>query len=363
MVFLLHYVFIVQLFGISRGCCIITSYAIYLIMMESVQFPLQTAIKNTDQGTVENRESMDELDAVKNRQLFRDLPCSDLQFFAIHLARPESFLKILATGQIATSTEIREKFGKDFSKTHRGHFMMRGEEFVSSANDYISFSIGLPKPEYGSSRRFITDDSEKTDNGMGFILKTENLFKNPGLARAGEVGGPIMGTGDISAKLDNFQSSDRYEPHLEDAVKYLREWSKPTDIEISEMENILHVARKRNSLNAINTPEVHLYSPQYMDPNRDQDVPEVPARLPLSQTLVLIPRKTKPLLIKALQLTINKLRVNKQGLQELFSVDTGQLSVEAVLGQYHIYWYPQSNITEAVEYLSTHKERFNELFG
>jgi hypothetical protein len=98
-----------------------------------------------------------------------------------------------------------------------------------------------------------------------------------------------------------------------------------------------------------------------MDPNKDPDSSKEPPRMSISQTLVLIPRKQKPLLVKALQMTIDKLHAVKQGLHEHFSVDVEQLDAAAVLDQYHIYWYPQDNITDAVEYLSTHKDKFDEL--
>jgi hypothetical protein len=71
-----------------------------------------------------------------------------------------------------------------------------GRRLRCSANDYISFRLVCQTRIWFRPEGFVTDDP-KNVNSMGFILKQKICLK-PGLARSGETGGSIIGTGTLA---------------------------------------------------------------------------------------------------------------------------------------------------------------------
>jgi hypothetical protein len=303
-----------------------------------------------EDSIIESVQEHDAMEAKKNIELFRELPSKDIQFFASHLARPDGFVKTLITGQIATSAELTEKLPADFTRTHRSHYLGLGPTDYDGVpeNDYISFSVGLPLPEYTSLKP--RPGYHESGAGLGFIVPAELITERDDIGIESRMGGPLsLG----SYELSNFKKSGKYEPHLERAVSYLEEYPILKYIRNDLLIDVLNIARKSGELTAENQPEVQLQT---------SDEGEYP-RMSLSDTLVLCPERSRALVRKIIEKKLQGARKFSSQIKSVFSIDIENLDAETVLSDKNIYWYPQKNITEAVTYLTTHKEEAERLFG
>ena len=106
------------------------------------------------------------------------------------------------------------------------------------------------------------------------------------------------------------------------------------------------MARKADKLSGGDQAEINM--------RKEKDCPP---RLPLSETIILIPQESRAVFTRYLDRKIRETQKYANEIKNSFGVDVKKLNAEAVLKHYpNIYWYSQSSIELAVEYLSTHPQ-------
>ncbi len=302
------------------------------------------------QGVIGKKESVydavkDEMDFEKNQRLFREMPSKDFALLVSHLTRPDAFIKTLITGEIASSEELRESFSEDFVKTHREYISLGSWE-EKPENDYVSFAIGLPLCEYASESS--TEILKK--GGLGFVQLADTF-----LSRSDTVDSEAQLRQPFSRDLfeyNEFVKSEAYEQDFAEAVSFLKGNPFVKYLSKKHILDVLNVARKWGRLDAEHPVEIHI--------SRDEE--DRYPRMKVSDTLVLIPTSEREQALESLKKVIEDMKQHSSKLKEMFGVDVANLDAETLLNSYNIYWYPQDNITLAIEYLSTHKEKLESFF-
>ena len=292
----------------------------------------------------------EETDSRMIERRFRELRSEGVELLATNLARPDGFAKTLILGSILTSEELRLRFGADFVKTHRGfyreHPSARQNQGGFDYNTYISLAGGLPQRAYQESypNRW-TDPAWR--KGLGFITQAEKLL-------AQENAKPSWGIPALNEAIDAISNTARFEQRFQRYTnrtphEYQQLLEQPTKDDFLDQ---LHIARKAEFLTEHgDQAEVNIVPTEGILP-----------RLPLDQTVILVPEKSEEALRRYLQRKIGELKPFAEELKNSYGVDIAELTPEVILSRYpNIYWYPQDNIGLAVEYLSAHKEKLDEL--
>lgn len=299
-------------------------------------------------------------ETIKRR--FIELPPEEVQLLAVNLARKEGFIRSLVLGQIITSSELNERVGNKFVKTHRGYYMRfdpGNQLYISGHNDYISFNIGRAQKLYTRDADDYQEE-ENWDGGYGCAIPAEQIIDNsktqcswgcfnmPGLVKGEHYDGK-------NPELDNM---------IEKYPRFAR-FRKLKELSSNELWDYDHVPPKEDLIDLVHITRLrdHLRGTDQAEVNLHKQGDEYP-RQNLDESVIFIPESEKDTIVADIEAELKLLQPFGDKIKALCGIDVTKLTAEQVLANYpNIYWYPQRNIGLAVLYLSTHPEEIKRIIS
>jgi hypothetical protein len=307
----------------------------------------------------------DETDPERIHRRFVELPSDQVELLASNLSRPDGFAKMLIVGQLMTSAELFRIIGSEAVRTNRGAYLSHrsGQEF-HHGNDYLSFQVGIPDRFYASNPQVPRSGPSSPDRikGLGTVMSAQDLVDDP---RSFCLFGGFSTARNISLLKEAGIRDAAIETLADIPVERLARMDLQPPKE--RLPAMAHAARRADRMTGDDQGEVDLMRrpgarPGVSDAKGDGSA-ALP-RIPLDDMVILVPEQSRSALARLIGLKIRELRPQAAPLREKLGVELDGLTGEAVLARYrNIYWYPQAHIGLAVQYLSTHPERFRELRG
>ncbi len=288
-----------------------------------------------------SRAPSQETDPEYIHERFIELPSSEVELLASNLQRPDGFAKMLILGGLRTSKELQKNLGDAFPRTQRGTYMANAQyNMPHHLNDYLSFKVGKVDRDYTEPSRYQREVQlgERRPPGLGVVFPAAILLAKPTSA---------IGFGQFeSRKAIQEIPPERMEPEFAPIVS--ASYDQHLDWNLKPPKELFlalaQLARKTGYLSDGDQGELNLYQ------ESEGSLP----MLSLDDGIILIPAGSRPAMERLLRIKLLEMKPYTERIRTAYGVDIETLTPAEILNTHkNIYWYPQEDISLAVEYLTT----------